>query len=256
MDERRETKRDAEADEARPLERALEEGVRASKGEGEGRTWAGLAREFYRLPRETFVAASEVYAGLVGVSLKAGGEFVQAVPGAARVFSADELRAWGEMGRRLASADAETGAAFFASGTAALGDVPREARPLLFQICGRQMTLSTSVALETFAGAGAVARAVGDAELLRAVFEVALEISRRSAKHSADFLANTPAVAEAVRRVAREAETTGDESQSDEVNSSSVSQTAEAGERELLGAAVRLADAFASRAGGIAADMW
>ncbi len=156
-------------------------------------------------------------------------KFSRAAPDAARVLDAAELRAWGELGRRLAMADAETGVAFFAAGVAELQEMPRGARPPLFQVCMRQLQLSTSIALETFRRAPELARAVADAELLSTVYEIALEIARRSAKHSADFLAATPRVAAALkahegRGVAREA--------------------------------VRVAESFAVRAGGIAADMW
>ena len=72
----------------------------------------------------------------------------------------------------------------------------------------------------------------GGAALLRAVYEVSLEIARRSAKHSADFLAATPRV------MAHLASEFGD------------------ARAEVARAAVRLAGAFAARAGGLAADVW
>ncbi|HVF55132.1 MAG TPA: VWA domain-containing protein [Pyrinomonadaceae bacterium] len=222
-------KNDAGADE--PLEKALRERLRSVKSAGERRTIAGLAREIGKLPADAARAALEVSAALAGVSLRVSVDFLRAVPGAARILEAEELRAWGEMGRRLAMADAETGAAFFAAGVEDLREVPRAARLLLFQVCGRQMTLSSSVALETFKGAPEMARAVGDAELLCSIFEVAVEIARRSAKHSADFLSATPHTI------------------------SSLSALGE-GSDEVARAAVRLASVFAARAGGIAADMW
>ena len=189
-DEEKEEKADGE-----PLEKALRERLRSVRSASERRTIAGLAREIGKLPGEVARAALEVSAGLASVSLRAGVEFLRAVPEAARVLDAEELRAWGEMGRRLVMADVETGAAFIASGVGELNEVPHGARLLLLQVCARQLALSTSIALETYRGAGHLAREVGDEELLRRVFEVALEVSRRSAKHSADFLSATPAVA-------------------------------------------------------------
>src|SRR5918912_804338 len=171
--------RDAEE---RPLERALRERLRAVRDAGER-------------PVEVARVALEVGAGLAALSLRAGVDFLRAVPEAARVLDAEELRAWGELGRRLTMADAETGAAFITSGAEGLAEVPRGARLPLLQVCARQLSLSTSFALETYRGAPEVARAVGDAELLRRVFEVALEVARRSARHSSDFLAATPAAA-------------------------------------------------------------
>ena len=69
--------------------------------------------------------------------------------------------------------------------------VPPESRPLVFQVCLRQMTLSSAVATETFRSLPPLAQVVNSAWLFHSVLEIAAEISRRSAKHSADFLAAT-----------------------------------------------------------------
>src|SRR5205085_2713055 len=106
-----------------------------------------------------------------------------------------------------------------------------EARPLIFQVCSRQMTLSSSVALDTFKSAPALAHYITDADVLRSIFEVAAEISKRSAKHSADFLKATPRVARRIRDFGADSP-------------------------RLFRAAVSLASAFAARAGGIASDAW
>jgi hypothetical protein len=267
--------RDAKAGE--PLEKALRERLRSVRDAGERRTIAGLAREIGKLPADKARAALEVSAGLASVSLRAGVDFLRAVPEAARVLDADELRAWGEMGRRLVMADVETGADFITSGVGSLEEVPRGARQLLLQVCARQLTLSSSVALETYRGAGELARAVGDGELLRRVFEVALEVARRSAKHSADFLAATPRVA-ACLSAFDEGETALDDAEAggredvdegravessnarDEVGGSdekgSGGEDDEARGGRVWRESLSLAEAFAARVGGIAADMW
>ena len=214
------------------LEKTLRGRLRAVSSASERRTIAGLARALAKLPAESARAALEVSAQLAGVSLRAGVEFLRAAPDAARVLEAEEVRQWGEMGRRLTLADVETGVAFFAAGVAELIDVPPEARPRLFHICARQLTLSTSIAVETFRRAPALARELADAALLSATFAVAEEIARRSAKHSADFLAATPRVFAGLAEIDRE------------------------GTREIAHAAVRLANSFAVRAGGIASDVW
>src|ERR671939_625389 len=191
-------------EEARPLERELRERLRSVRDAGERRTIAGLAREVGKLPRDVARAALEVGAGLAALSLRAGVDFLRVVPEAARVLDAEELKAWGELGRRLVMADAETGAAFIAAGVGGLAEVPRGARLLLLQVCARQLSLSTSSALETYGRGPLVARALGDAERLRRVFEVALEVARRSARHSSDFIAATPATAAALSALERE----------------------------------------------------
>ena len=168
-----------ENEEGRPLGRELRERLRSVRDAGERRTIAGLAREIGKLPVDVARAALEVGAGLAALSLRVGVDFLREVPVAARVLDAEELRAWGELGRRLLMADAETGAAFITAGVGGLAEVPRGARLLLLQVCGRQLSLSTSFALETYRRGPEVARAVGDADLLRRVFEVALEVARR-----------------------------------------------------------------------------
>jgi hypothetical protein len=220
--------------EGESLEKTLRERLRSVRSASERRTIAGLAREIGKLPAEMARAALEVSAGLAALSLRAGVDFLRVVPDAARVLDTEELRAWGEMGRHLVMADVETGTAFIMSGVAELADVPRGARLLLLQVCARQLTLSTSIALETYRRSPEVARAVGDEELLRLVFEVALEIARRSARHSADFLSATPDVAARLFAF-REDEARGG---------------------RVWDAALRLASAFAQRVGGIAADAW
>src|ERR1700750_1667840 len=152
-----------EGEEARPLERELRERLRSVRSVSERRTIAGLAREIGKLPAPVARAALEVGAGVASLSLRAGVDFLRVVPEAAQVLDAGELRAWGEMGRRLVMADVETGTAFLSSGAAELADVPREARLALLHLCARQLSLSTSTALETYRAAPEAARAVSNA---------------------------------------------------------------------------------------------
>src|SRR6476620_9804954 len=199
--------------------------------EPEKQTCSGLAKRLGRLPADKRRAALEISAALAGVSLKASREFVEAVPKASNLLSADDLRHWGEMGRRLAMGNAETGAAFFSAGVAELAILPDASRHYVFQICIKQLVLSSSVSLETFALIPQLARRVGDDELFDGILRLTLEIAGRSAKHSSEFLDKTPPVADAIAPF-------GDEK-------ASVSQ-----------GAVELASMFASRTGGMTADLW
>src|SRR5262245_6349130 len=122
----------------------------------------GLAASLGRLPADKRRAALEMSASLAGVSLRVSREFVEAVPAAGEILSADDLRNWGDVGRRLAMGSAETGAAFFASGVEGLEQVPENARGLVFQICTRQLVLSSSIALETFRSIPKLVSKIGD----------------------------------------------------------------------------------------------
>jgi nitric oxide reductase NorD protein len=194
-------------------------------------TLTGLAARLGRLSAEKRRAALEVSAALAGVSLRVSREFVAAVPAAARTLSADDLRAWGEMGRRLAMGNAETGAKFFAAGVEGLRALPEGVRGVVFQICTRQLVLSSSIALETFELVPRLAEQIGDDELLEDVLRLAFDIANRSAKHSSEFLLKTPPVAEALEEFGTR-------------------------KREVAHAAIRLASVFAARTGGMTADLW
>jgi hypothetical protein len=199
--------------------------------ENEKETFTGLARKLSRLSNEQKRAALEASASLAGVSLRVSREFVEAVPKAAKILTAEDLRNWAEMGRRLAMGNADTGAKFFAEGVEGLKFIPERARPQIFQICTRQLVLSSSIALETFELIPRLAKEIRDDELLSDFLKLASEIANRSAKHSSDFLHKSPSVCEALQNY-------GD------------------AKRKVSKSVVALASNFASRTGGMTADLW
>jgi DNA-binding transcriptional MerR regulator len=231
---------DKSSEGARPRELALDdeisERLRSVKNPAERRTIARLLRAITALPIEQTGAALETSALIAAVSLRASIEFLRAVPGTVQILEPAELRAWGELGRRLTMTDVETGVSFFTAGIGDLERVPPAARPFVFQVCARQMILSPTTAAETFRGAPSLAEAVHDAGSLRSIYEVAASISRRSAKHSAEFLKATPTVFTALNSI----------------------PPADGPPRhqDFLRSAIELATAFAEHAGGIAADAW
>ncbi|MBA2493141.1 MAG: VWA domain-containing protein [Acidobacteria bacterium] len=194
-------------------------------------TFTDLARRLGKLPNDKKIVALEMSAALAGVSLRVSRGFVEAVPKAAKILEAEDLRAWGEMGRRLAMANADLGAKFFTGGVNDLKKVPKRARSLVFQICTRQLVLSSSIALETFESIPNLAKKVGDDELFTQILSLAFEIANRSAKHSADFLQKTPKIAETLEKF-------GDK------------------KRETAKSIIALASHFANRTGGMTADLW
>src|SRR5437879_10708693 len=98
-----------------------------------------IAKKLARLSGEQKRAALEISAALAGVSLRVSREFVEAVPKAAKILSAEDLRHWGELGRRLAMGNADTGARCFADGVASLKHVPEAGRAAVFQSCTCQL---------------------------------------------------------------------------------------------------------------------
>ena len=195
----------------------------------ERQSFLELTRSITSLPLDQAAAVVETSAAIAGISLRAGIEFLRAAPAAAQILQPAELRSWGEMGRRLAMADYESAIAFFAEGVEPLRNVSPELRPAVFTLCTRQMILSTVIGRETLRSLPQLSTEIDDDELFRSLLEVATEIARRSAKHSAEFL-------NASSTVARELKNFND--------------------ANVTSAALNLAAAFASRAGGIAADAW
>ena len=194
-------------------------------------TLTGLARRLGKMPADKKRAALETSAALAAVSLRASREFVEAVPQAAKVLSADDLRSWGEMGRRLTMGSADTGTAFFAAGVTGMRKVPASARSAVFQLCIRQLVLSSSTALETFERIPKLVNEIDDEKLLTDILKLAVGVALRSAKHSSEIIRSTPAVAQALARF-------GDE------------KTA------VAGAVMSVATLFADRTGGMTADLW
>ncbi len=170
-------------------------------------------------------------AALAAVSLKVSREFVEAVPKAARLLNEGNLKDWAELGRKLAMANADTGVEFFERGVEPLRNLSAEARGHVFKICMRQLILSSSIAVETFDSVPEIAKKNVDKELLSSILELAVEIANRSAKHSGDFLRNTPSVIESLHSFESE-------------------------EKSVSDAVLNLAGQFANRTGGMTSDLW
>lgn len=211
------------------VEKELRRHLSSTRNTSERQSFLELTRGLARLPLDQAAAALETSASIAGVSLRSSIEFLRAAPEAAKILAAAELRSWGEMGRRLAMSDAEIANSFFLAGVNDLQNVPPAVRGIVFQLCSRQMTLSTQVGTETLRKVGQIAQSIADVETLGSLLEIAAEISRRSAKHSADFLAATPPVTSSFDRFADES---------------------------VRRRALALASGFASRSGGMAADAW
>src|SRR5688572_26903027 len=123
-----------------------DENIDSDLPSAERQSFLRLTRELASLPLEQSAAALETSAAIAGISLRAGIEFLRAAPQTAATLDATELRAWGDLGRRLAMGDVETAITFFGAGVSGLKDIPTNVRALLFQLCSRQITLSWSIA--------------------------------------------------------------------------------------------------------------
>jgi nitric oxide reductase NorD protein len=248
------------------LDEQIHEHLKSVKSPSDRKKIAGLVRQLTKLPLDQTRASLETSATLAAVSLRASIEFLRAAPDVARLLEPAELRAWGELGRRLTMSDAESGIAFFTAGVGEFAKVPSAVRPFVFQVCARQMILSATTAAQTFRDAPALTAVVGDAEVSRIIYAVAASIARRSAKHSAEFLNATPVVCGSLERAEGVAEGIGSRVKSVEIGETHQPPDPQMfasdlpprpySQHPLVSAAIDLVKAFAESAGGIAADAW
>ena len=157
-----------------------------------------LTRSIASLPLDQAAAALETSAAIAAVSLRAAIEFLRAAPAVAAILQPANVKAWGELGRRLAMSDFEAAANFFAEGVEHLRSLPPQVQTALFTLCTRQMTLSTAIGRTTLQRVPQLAQEIDNAALLSSILEVATEIAKRSAKHSAEFLEKSPEVVRAL----------------------------------------------------------
>lgn len=233
------------------LDEQIHEHLKSVKSPSDRKKIAGLVRQLAKLPLDHTRAALEMSATIAAVSLRASIEFLRAAPEAAQVLEPTELRAWGELGRRLTMSDVESSVAFFTAGAGEFAKVPSAVRPFVFQVCARQMILSAATAAETFRDAAALTAVVGDVEVSRTIYAVAASIARRSAKHSAEFLSATPVVIAVLEK-----QSTSFSGGLPPSGSGSEAGGSRPLNDSLVTAAIDLVKAFAENAGGIASDAW
>ena len=128
-------------------------------------------------------------AAIASISLRAGIEFLRAAPAAAEVLEAAELRSWGELGRRLAMGDVETAISFFRRRSRRALQKSRErSSASLPTLLAADHALFADRDRDVSNRAGTRASDQRSEAAFASLLEVASEIARRSAKHSAEFL--------------------------------------------------------------------
>src|SRR5687767_4352681 len=135
----------------------------------ERQSFLELTRSITSLPLDQTAAVLETSAAIAGISLRTGIEFLRASPAAAQVLQPAELRAWGDIGKRLAMADYESAISFFVEGVEPLRDISPELRPAVFALCTRQIVLSTVIGRDTLRAVPMLSDEIDDDELLRSI---------------------------------------------------------------------------------------
>ena len=189
-----------------------------------------LAMKMGLKPNERGWVTVDIGASLVSVSPKVAMDFFKSVPDVAKLLENGDLRAWAELGRRIAVNSAEEASDFFKYSVETLAALSGRLRTLLIALCSKQIVLSPAAALTTFRNAPRTAASLGDERSAARLFGIAVEVAHRSVKHSTEVLAAAPQAISALRNFG-----TG------------------SGESPLE-AALNLAESFAQRTGATAAE--
>jgi hypothetical protein len=192
-------------------------------------TVEALALKMGMKPNERGWVAVDVGASLVSISPKLAMEFFKAVPEVSRLLENGDLRAWAEVGKKIALNNAEEASEFYRTSFDILFALPEKLRPLLVALCAKQIVLSPAAALGTFRTANRTAAGLGEERFSARMFAIAVEVAHRSVKHSTEVLIAAPLALQQLRPF-------------------------ETGGESPIEATLSLAESFAQRTGATAAE--
>ncbi len=101
-------------------------------------------------PSERAWVAVDIGASLAGISFKTTVDFFKVRPEVARLLESGDLRAWAELGRRIALNNADEASDFFRTSANTFSLLPESLRPVLISLCSRQIVLSPAACIATF----------------------------------------------------------------------------------------------------------
>ncbi len=230
-------------------------------------TVEALAMKMGLKPNERGWVTVDIGASLVSVSPKVAMDFFKSVQDVSQLVDNGDLRAWAEMGRRVALNSAEEAGDFFRYSSEVLAGVPENMRSLLIALCSKQIVLSPAAALTTFRNAPRMVASLGAEGSAARLFKIAVEVAHRSVKHSTEVLTAAPQALKALRRFnVAAAGSRPPDSKSAESTSAPTAATTRGLNLALvesrrtsslespLDAALNLAESFAQRTGATAAE--
>jgi hypothetical protein len=203
-------------------------------------TVEALAMKMGLKPNERGWVTLDIGASLLSVSPKVAMDFFKSVQEVSHLVDNGDLRAWAEMGRKVALNSAEEAGDFFRFSNEVLAALPESLRTLLIALCSKQIVLSPTAALATFRNAPRMVASLGEERSASRLFKIAVEVAHRSVKHSTEVLTAAPQALKALR--------------------SFDSGGADAGAMEStpsespMDAVLNLAESFAQRTGATAAE--
>src|SRR5215468_2013744 len=162
-------------------------------------TVEALAMKMGLKPNERGWVTVDIGASLVSVSPKVAMDFFKSVQEVSHLVDRDDLRAWAEMGRKIALNSAEEAGDFFRFSNEVLAALPEGMRTLLIALCSKQIVLSPAAALATFRNAPRMVASLGEERFASRLFKIAVEVAHRSVKHSTEVLTAAPQALKALR---------------------------------------------------------
>jgi nitric oxide reductase NorD protein len=162
-------------------------------------TVEALAMKMGLKPNERGWVTLDIGASLISVSPKVAMDFFKSVQEVSQLLDNDDLRAWAEMGRKVALNSAEEAGDFFRFSNEVLAALPESLRSLLIALCSKQIVLSPTAALATFRNAPRMVASLGEERSASRLFKIAVEVAHRSVKHSTEVLTAAPHALKALR---------------------------------------------------------
>ncbi len=170
-----------------------------------GKAVEALALKMGISPSDRGWVTIDIGATLLSISPTVARDFFKAVPEVARMLENGDLRAWAEIGRRIAQQNGDEASDFFRYSIETLKAVPDSLRAVLVALCARQIVLSPATALATFRDAPRLVRTFGDERSAGRIYRIAVEVAHRSVKHSTEVLTAAPLALQALREMGGEA---------------------------------------------------
>src|SRR5262245_27259134 len=143
-------------------------------------TVEALAMKMGLKPNERGWVTLDIGASLVSVSPKVAMDFFKSVQEVSQLLENGDLRAWAEMGRKIALKSAEEAGDFFRFSNEVLAALPEGMRTLLIALCSKQIILSEAAALATFRNAPRMVASLGEERFASCLFKIAVEVSHSS----------------------------------------------------------------------------
>ncbi|MBI4851201.1 MAG: VWA domain-containing protein [Acidobacteria bacterium] len=160
--------------------------------------------KLHLIPADRILLVLDLTTSLAAISLRSSVEFLMVVPEIARTIEQSELRAWGEIGKRLASTNPDSAIEFFHSSLPILNSIAKGFLLRCLTLVSRQAALSTSLALDCFKSFPETLAKFDDPTTTARVLNLCYEVSQHSVKHSCDLLSSGPVVINHLQELAKE----------------------------------------------------